>query len=440
MSGKDITPRARTIRRRKKGEAAPEAPVLDTSAPPPPPPAVAATAPVPADAPEPAAPAPRLDAQALEDEIAELGPDAMAQLMGASAPTDPEPGSRIEGRVARIASHGVFVDIGAKSEAVMDRGDFEDPDAIKPGDMVTAFVVSADGRGIKLAKQLSGAGAREMLGEAHASGIPVQGKVISRNPGGFSVKISGANAFCPISQIARIPSEDLDSYLGQTLSFKITEYKGRDLVVSHREIEEAEAAEEAAKTWGLLKPGDERDGIISGVQDFGIFVDIGGLQGLVHKSELGWDDGEEPPSRGTKVQVKVLSVDPEKERLSLTMKTSGSGPWARMGTEFVEGGTYDGTVTKIAEFGAFVKLAAGLEGLVHISEMADHRIDHPRSVVKQGQAVKVRILEIDRERDRIGLSMKEGSDESWRQTASKGQSKGGSMGTLGDLLGNLKLD
>jgi small subunit ribosomal protein S1 len=461
MSGKDLSPRIRTIRRQKKGEerAAPadlptgsdasqetaKSPVRAAKAP-----APAAEAPAQAVEPEaaPIVPEPepepepvlRLDAKALEEEIADLGPDAMAKLMAEAPPAEPEPGSQVEGRVARVATHGVFVDIGAKSEAVMDRSDFKDPDAVKVGDTVKAYVLSADHRGIKLAHQLSGAGAREMLAEAHAAGIPVQGRVESRNPGGFTIKLSGTSAFCPISQIARIPSDDLDSYLGQTLSFKISEYKGRDLVVSRRAIEDEEAAEEAAKTWGLLKPGDERDGIVSGIQDFGIFVDIGGLQGLVHKSELGWDDGEEPPARGAKVQVKVISVDPDKERLSLTMKVAGSGPWARMGTEFVVGGTYEGTVTKLAEFGAFVKLAAGLEGLVHISEMADHRVDHPRSVAKKGQTVKVRILEIDRERDRIGLSMKDGEDSSWRENASKSSGKGESMGTLADLLGGLKLD
>jgi small subunit ribosomal protein S1 len=438
MSGKDLSPRIRTIRRKKGGEAEAAATPLPIGSPPP-------AAPEPAPEPEAAPPAPepealRFDAQALEAEIAELGPDAMAKLMAGAAPTAPEPGVQIEGVVARVTSHGVFVDIGAKSEAVMDRSDFDEPDAVKLGDKVKAYVLSADGRGIKLAKQLSGAGAREMLAEAHASGIPVQGTVMSRNPGGFSVKISGTDAFCPVSQIARIPEQDLDSYLGLTLSFVITEYKGRDLVVSHRSIEEEEAAEAAAEAWTTLKPGDERDGVVSGVQDFGIFVDIGGLQGLVHKSELGWDDGVEPPDRGTKVQVKIISIDAETQRLSLTMKMPGMGPWARVGTEFVEGGSYEGTVTRLTDFGAFVQLAPGLEGLVHISELSEHHVDHPRSVVKKGQQVKVRILEVDRERDRIGLSMKDGGDGGWRKSTAQAAKKGGSMGTLGDLFGNIKLD
>lgn len=441
MADKDFSPRIRTIRRKKKGQEEADASALPKGATPAP-----AEAPEPVEASAPQAPAPeppkapKVDAQALEAEIANLGPDAMAQLMADAPPVDPEPGTEVTGTVARVASHGVFIDIGAKSEAVMDRSDFEDPDAVSPGDKVKAFVLSADGRGIKLAKQLSGSSAREMLAEAYASGIPVQGKVISRNPGGFSVKVSGSDAFCPVSQIARIPAEDLDSYIGQTLSFKISEFKGRDLVVSHRAIEEAQAAEAAAEAWATLKPGDERDGVISGVQEFGVFVDIGGLQGLVHKSELGWESSAEAPAKGTKVQVKVLSIDPDKERLSLTMKMPGMGPWARVGTEFVEGGSYEGTVTRVADFGAFVQLAPGLEGLVHISELSEHHVDHPRSVVKKGQQVKVRILEVDRERDRIGLSMKEGTDQSWRKSAGKGPSKGGSMGTLGDLLGNLKLD
>jgi small subunit ribosomal protein S1 len=439
MSSKKIGPRVRTIRRRKTDESAELTAPLPTSGGPyaaPPAAAAAPAEPTPASKPEPA-PRVRLDSKALEAEIAELGSDAMAQLMAEAAPVDPEPGTQVEGTVARVATHGVFVDIGAKSEAVMDRSDFEDPDAVTVGDKVKAYVLSADGRGIKLARQLSGAGAREMLAEAHASGIPVQGTVTSRNPGGFSVKIAGSSAFCPVSQIARIPVEDLDSYLGLTLNFKIIEFKGRDLVVSHRAIEEVAAAEAAAEAWTTLKNGDERDGVVSGVQDFGIFVDIGGIQGLVHKTELGWDDGTEPPAKGTKVKVKIVSIDPDKQRLSLTMKMPGMGPWARVGTEFVEGGSYEGTVTRLTDFGAFIQLAAGLEGLAHISELSEHHVDHPRSIVKKGQQVKVRILEIDRERGRIGLSMKPGAEGGWRKSATQAAEQGTSMGTLGDIFGDM---
>jgi small subunit ribosomal protein S1 len=198
---------------------------------------------------------------------------------------------------------------------------------------------------------------------------------------------------------------------------------------------------EAAATWRELKVGDERDGVIAGHQEFGIFVDIGGVQGLVHKSELGWGDENPPPDVGTTVKVQVKSIDPERQRISLTMKDPAHGPWARVGTEFLVGGSYTGTVTRVADYGAFVKLSHGLEGLVHISQMADHRIDHPRSVVRKDQEVTVRILEVDREQGRISLSMRQdaGDGTAWQEHKTQKKQKQ-TFGTLGDILSGLKLD
>ena len=175
----------------------------------------------------------------------------------------------------------------------------------------------------------------------------------------------------------------------------LIEFKERDVVVSHRAHQEAQAAEEATQVWDTLKVGDIKDGAVATVQDFGVFIELGGVQGLLHKSELGQGADVTLPAVGDVVTVRVKSIDRAKERISLGLKDEPTGPWAAVGTDFVEGESYTGTVSRIMDFGAFVKLAEGLEGLVHISQLAHHRVDHPSSVVKQGQEVKVRIMEID---------------------------------------------
>ncbi len=382
------------------------------------------------------APPPRMDPAKLQAELEALGPDPMAQLLGDAGPHEPEPGDSVTGPVVRTTKTGIFVDIGAKSEAFIERSEFKEPEEIQVGTSVTAFVVVADHRGIRLTKTLSGAGAREMLAEAQDSKIPVEGTVTGRNTGGFTVRMSGVEAFCPVSHIARHPVADLDSYIGQTLTFRIQEIRGRDVVVSRREIEKEAAAAAAEEAWKTLKVGDERPGTVTGSEAFGVFVDIGGIQGLVHSSELGWDRDSTPPATGSVVQVRILSIDKNTKRISLSMKDPSMGPWARVGTEFNVGTTTEGEVTRITDFGAFVQIAPGLEGLVHISEMSDNHVDHPRTVVRKGQKVQVRILDIERDRERISLSMKEPTPD-WKPEKS-GHSQ--SLGTFADLLGGLKLD
>lgn len=384
---------------------------------------------------------PKIDAKALQAEADALGPDAMATLMGESAPSDPEAGQQVSGTIASITGHTIFVNIGAKSEAMLETASLSDPDQLKVGDAISAYVLSADARGIRLAQKMSGSGVREMLEEAHNNRIPIEGRVVSRNPGGFNVEVSGVQAFCPASQIAKFPDNDPDAHVGQTLLFIVTECKERDVVVSHRAYEEDQLAETASKIWEELKVGDVKEGTVAGVQDFGVFVELGGAQGLLHKTEFGQGSDVELPASGTAITVRIKSIDPAKNRISLGLGAEESGPWSSVGTDFIEGEKYPGKVTRIVDYGAFVQLAPGLEGMVHVSELADHRVDHPRSVVKTGQEVEARILEIDADRKRIGLSLKSGSGDG-RSDWTRHQKKAGkkqSLGTFADLLGDLKL-
>ena len=437
-----MSDRIRTIRR-KKGAKKPESTDQSSEQAAEAKPEESASTRAPTSKPKPKPTGPRIDAAALEAEARALDADAMAALMSGGVPRDPEPGQQVEGTIASISESTVFVNIGGKSEGTIDRSTLADPDGLSVGDTISAFVVRVSSQGIKLAEKLSTAGSREMLEEAFRGRIPVEGLVEGRNPGGFNVTLSGIKAFCPTSQIARRAGDDLDIYVGQTLVFLITEFKERDVVVSHRAHQEAQAAEEATQVWDKLKVGDIKDGTVATVQDFGVFVELGGVQGLLHKSELGQGSDVTLPAVGDTVTVRVKSIDRAKERISLGLKDEPAGAWATVGTDFIEGDSYTGTVSRIMDFGAFVKLAEGLEGLVHISQLAHHRVDHPSSIVKQGQEVKVRIVEIDEERKRIGLSMRDDSGDgrgAWKKHQKNQKSqKSQSLGTFADLLGDLKL-
>ena len=185
------------------------------------------------------------------------------------------------------------------------------------------------------------------------------------------------------------------------------------------------------------------EGVVTGVRDFGVFVDIGGIQGLVHVSELSWDSEATPPSRGDRVSVRVLDVDRDANRMSLSMKDPAFAPWNKVGVDFVIGGVYTGSVTRLTDFGAFVKLAPGLEGLVHISNIAKERIEHPGDVLKTGERVEVRLLNIDDDRQRLGLGIKQvkepGADAPKRDKPAPRRHTSGSLGTMADLFGGLKL-
>lgn len=382
---------------------------------------------------------PSVDPDALLSELESLGPAELARLMELESPVDIKVGDQVTGTVVRAGPDAVFVDVGGKSEAYLDPAEFRGAPLPAPGDEITALVLSADERGIRLSRQLTGRASRDFLTEALQTGVPVEGRVESRNTGGFTVMLGFVRAFCPVSQIDRHAGADLDAYLGRTLPFRVMEVSGHNVVVSHRVIAEEEAAAAAERLWEELKPGESREGVVTGARDFGIFVDVGGIQGLVHKSELPWEirEGEAAtPQRGTHVQVYVLDVDREARKLSLSMKDPSTGPWSRVGTEFLVGEVYTGKVTRLASFGAFVELAPGLEGLVHISAMADRRIRHPGEVVKVGQEVQVRLLSADGTRERLELSMR-AVDEPGAGAPTHHEDHG-SLGTFADLLADFK--
>lgn len=389
----------------------------------------------------------QVDGEALLAELEDLDEATMARLLGMGSPTLPEPGQKIRGTVVRASGEVIMVDVGAKSEAWLERSELAEDEDPAVGDTLEAYVVSADTAGIRLARRLAGAAAQDALEDAYEAGLPVEGKVVSRSGGGFSVRFGGARAFCPVSHIDLHPDPDLDSYVGRTLSFEVLELGERDVVVSHKRVAARLAEEAGAQLWTELAVGDTRDGVVTGVKPFGVFVDLGGVQGLVPTRELGWESDTEAPTRGTRVRVRVIDLDPEARKVTLSLRDPALGPWARVGTELKVGDVVSGKVVRLADFGAFVELSGGIQGLVHLSNLADRRVGHPSEVVQVGRQVQVRILSVDRERERMDLGLRQATEEDWVPTgasASQDSSRGGKresggFGTMADLFAGITL-
>lgn len=364
----------------------------------------------------------------------------------------PKVGDLVRGTVVSIGSEAVFVDLGAKSEGQLDREQVVDEDGnllVEIGDQIEARVVEAGGRsGTIILRRSIGKGpeAKAELQQAHELGLAVEGLVTGVNKGGVEVQVAGVRGFCPMSQLDNRFVEDAEAFVGRKLSFRITRYEteGRgNLVLSRRELLEAEAAVQAEQTRAQLEPGAVMRGTVTTVKPYGAFVDIGGIEGLLHVSELGYTrvaDPSEILAVGQQIEVAVISVertgDPKNpEKVSLSLKRLEKDPWDDLAQRYPEGSRVRGTVVRTQPFGAFVELEPGIEGLVHISELgAGRRINHPREVVSSGQEVEVTVLGVDLERRRVSLSMSAEHAESDVDVGQYAPSSGKSLGTLGELL------
>jgi len=288
--------------------------------------------------------------------------------------------------------------------------------------------------------------------------VPVEGTVTGETKGGYEVQVAGMRAFCPGSQIdLRRGGEErvaASEYIGKRFPFRVTkvENDGRNVVVSRRDILEQEAAERAAETWSKIRVGAILDGTVRSLRDFGAFVDLGGVDGMIHVSELAFTRVKHPSevvAVGQRVRVQVLKVsEPDREgrrQIGLSIRALAEDPWSTVSTRFAPGTHAEGTVTRVEQYGAFVELAPGVEGLVHISKITpDRRLNHARQALAIGQSVEVTVLSVDLEQRRIGLSMieqitqaREAEAVAERQDQERvmaEHSKAGSLGTLGDLI------
>lgn len=388
-----------------------------------------------------------------EEKVDELeAEESFAELLEGSLvkPERYTPGQKVEARIVKITEDWIFLDLGGKSEGYLERKELQDAEgnlSVQEGDLVQAHFLATANQELRFTTRIAGGDAgRQYLQEAWENGIPVEGLVAKEIKGGFEIKLAGElRAFCPYSQTGLQRAGSPADLVGQHLPFRITQYdeKGRNIVVSHRVILEEERQKQREVLKQTLREGMTVTGTISAIRSFGAFVRVDCIEGLIPISEIGWDRVEDIAERltlGQEVEVVALKLDWDRDRLSFSLKQALPDPWHSVEKDFPEGSHHRGTVVRLTDFGAFVTLTAGVDGLVHISKLgAGKRINHPREVVSKGQVVEVRIDKIDRENKRLSLSLAAPAkgDEPAEEEEDLSQflrGKGDSMGTLADLL------
>lgn len=322
-------------------------------------------------------------------------------------------GQKIRATVVAVSGEYVLVDLGGKTEGIMDKAELLDEEGrlkVGEGDEIEARV-SRLGEEIRLSQHVRpGAGSEEVLEEAYQAGIPVEGRVTGQNKGGLEVEVAGKRAFCPISQIELGFCEDPSVHVGERLQFRVTRLERGNVVLSRRAVLEEARESDARETRKRLRTGEVFEGVVTRVAPFGVFVDIGGLEGLVHVSEISHERVEDPSERiqnGQRVTVQVVSIDEDSQRIGLSLRALEADPWDEAIERFPRGSLHEGRVVRLAPYGAFVALGGGIEGLAHVSELSDKRIGHPREVVAEGETVTVRIIEVDKDKKRVSLSLRE---------------------------------
>ncbi len=342
-------------------------------------------------------------------------------------------GDRIRGRIIAIGSTSVFVDTGTKVDGVVERSELLDEDGqltLVQGDELDLYVVAADESEIRLSRAISGIGGLNMLKDAWEQRIPVEGKVMAAIKGGFQVEVVKQRAFCPISQMDLTYVEDPEAYVGQTFPFIIKRFeeRGRNIVISRRDILQKELEASRKTFMEQLNEDAVFEGTVVRIMPFGAFVALApGVEGLVHISELSWsrlDTPEQAVKVGDRLQVKVLGIKdgdkPGTKKISLSLKQAMGDPWADAPNRVRVGDKFKGKVTRCANFGAFVELFPGIEGLVHISEMSyTRRVMRPEEVVAPGDEIMVMVKEFDLDRKRISLSIKDAEGDPWADIEGK---------------------
>jgi small subunit ribosomal protein S1 len=328
------------------------------------------------------------------------------------------PGDKVSGKVLKVGKDTIFVELGGKSEGIADLQEFLDKKGnltVKQGDWVEMRVASTrDGIHLTKGMKVQGPDSLDLLREAKENLIPVEGRVKGTVKGGFEIDLSGIRAFCPLGQIDIPFCEKPEEHVGARYPFRIMEVKekGKNIIVSRRVILEEEQEKKSKETLARLKPGLECEGRVTKLTDFGAFVDIGGIEGMVHISEISHGRITHPSevlNPGQQVRVRVMKIEADKEgrpKISLSIKSLEPDAWEK-GLGFEEGEIIRGKVSRLTDFGAFVEVAPGVDGLVHVSEISYERIPHPSKLLKEGDMIDVLVMGIDREMHRVSLSIKE---------------------------------
>jgi small subunit ribosomal protein S1 len=333
-----------------------------------------------------------------------------------------DPGQKIRTTVISISGEMVYVDLGGKSEGVIDLGEFQKEDgmtSVREGQEIEAYFLSVQNGAKRLTTRLRGHSTLDVaeIRDAFHAAIPVTGKVKSAIKGGYEVTVAGVRCFCPFSQMDLKVSKDSDLYLGQTFSFKVLEYEndGRNIVLSRRALLQEERQAQIERFKETLTVGMELKGTVRSVQNFGAFVDLGSVDGLIPSSEIGWDRAERPENVlavGQEVTARIIGIDWAKNRLTLSLKAMQDDPWQTGADRYSVDDRVKGVIVRLAPFGAFVNLEPGIDGLIHISQLgAGRHVHHPKEVVEVGQVVEPYVLAVDKQNRKISLSLEQQTKE-----------------------------
>jgi len=358
--------------------------------------------------------------------------ESFAQLLEAFSPgtrSEVRVGDRVKGKVISIGKDTIFIDAGMKIDAVVERSELLDAGqqlACAEGDELELYVTAVGENEIRLSRAISGIGGAEILREAQHKSAPVEGKVKELCKGGFTVEVMQRRAFCPLSQIDLTPAEDPSVHVGATYQFLVTRFedRGRNIVVSRRALLSRELEAARKQYLATLNPGDVLDGKVTRIMPFGAFVELSpGVEGMVHVSEIGWSKTAQPGDvlkPGDRLRVKVLGIEPAgvkgQPRIGLSIKQLEADPWLSVEDKCKEGDVLRGKVTRCMPFGAFVEIAPGIEGMVHISEMSyTRRVNRTEDVVNPGDLVTVVVKALDLEKKRISLSLRDAEGDPWAE-------------------------
>ena len=366
------------------------------------------------------------------------------------APKHFDAGEKTEATVVKISPEWIFIDLGAKSEGYLDKNEFLDEEGnltVKEGDTITAYFLSSrHGEKLFTTKLLTSRSVDDFLLNAYKSQIPLEAIVEKEIKGGFSIKISAsASGFCPYSQMDTKKIDNVTAYVGKKLDFIVIEYteNGRNVILSRRPLLEKIEQEKINVLKDSLKKGMTVRGVVASVQNFGAFVDIGGIQALLPVSEMTWgrvEDVKAIYSPGDAIEAIIINLDWENNRISLSCKDTLPDPWNDVVRKYTERNVHKGKVSRLTDFGAFITLEAGVDGLLHISKLArGKKIKHARDVLTTGAEIDVKIEKIDRENKRISLDLvgndkddsSQGEEEDFRNYVAPAPK---TMGTLGELF------
>jgi small subunit ribosomal protein S1 len=331
-------------------------------------------------------------------------------------------GEIVKSKVLRVTDNAVILDVGFKSEGSVPLDEFKDPHTLKEGDEVEVFLEhleDQEGAVVLSKKKADFMRVWEKIRVAHESDQPVEGTLVKKIKGGVVVNLMGVDAFLPGSQIALRRVPNIDELLGQTYEFKIIKLnkRRRNIVVSRRVILENERAHKREHLMKELAVGQVRKGVVKNITDFGAFIDLGGVDGLLHITDMSYGRVSHPTEMvaiGKEVEVKILDIDWQRERISLGMKQLQSYPWQNVAAKYPVGTRVQGKVVSITNYGAFVEIEPGIEGLVHISEMSWTRnVRHPSKIVSIGETIEAVVLKVDEAEEKISLGMKQTEQDPW---------------------------